>query len=139
VFAILDTNVYIDHWERGAHTEALGLVERSLIVRHSAVVLSELRRGAHTRQARRVIESLRRLAPIIWTPTEADWWQAGEMVARVGVRCGWDASKKRAFQNDVLIGLTARRHGALLITSNRADFERIAEEVPLRLWFLHAA
>src|SRR5919108_281848 len=52
-WAILDTSVYIGHWERGLYTDTLELVRRRFIVRHSAVVLSELRRGARTREAER--------------------------------------------------------------------------------------
>jgi hypothetical protein len=44
-WAILDTNVYIGHWEQGLYEETLEGVRRAYIVRHSAVVLSELRRG----------------------------------------------------------------------------------------------
>lgn len=44
-WAILDTNVYIGHWEQGLYEETLETVRRAYIVRHSAVVLSELRRG----------------------------------------------------------------------------------------------
>ena len=43
-FAILDTNIYIDHWERGYYGETLETVRQAYIVRQSAVVLSELRR-----------------------------------------------------------------------------------------------
>ncbi|HSF19132.1 MAG TPA: hypothetical protein VLK65_26635 [Vicinamibacteria bacterium] len=39
-WAILDTNVYIGHWERGLYDEALAQVRQAFIVRHSAVVLS---------------------------------------------------------------------------------------------------
>lgn len=35
----------------------------------------------------------------------------------------WDTNKRRDFQNDALIALTARRHGATVITTNREDFE----------------
>jgi predicted nucleic acid-binding protein len=47
--AILDTNVYIDHWERGLYQDALENLRRAYIIRHSAVVLSELRRSARER------------------------------------------------------------------------------------------
>jgi hypothetical protein len=32
--AILDTNVYIDHWERGAHAAAFDIIRRSYVIRH---------------------------------------------------------------------------------------------------------
>jgi predicted nucleic acid-binding protein len=34
-----------------------------------------------------------------------------------------------AFQNDVLIALTARRHGATIVTANRSDFEILGREL----------
>ena len=47
-WAILDTAVYIDHWEGALGLEdALADVRRAFVVRHSSVVLSEPRRG-HT-------------------------------------------------------------------------------------------
>ena len=48
--AILDTSIYIDHWERGLYQHS-GESRRAYIIRHSAVVLSELRRGARGRDA----------------------------------------------------------------------------------------
>ncbi|MBI2155049.1 MAG: hypothetical protein HYV92_10220 [Candidatus Rokubacteria bacterium] len=37
-WAILDTNVYIGHWERGLYDAALTDVRKAFVVRHSAVV-----------------------------------------------------------------------------------------------------
>ena len=135
-WAIVDSNVYIDHWERGAHQRALDEVRRAFIVRHSAVVLSELRRGARTREAERLVESLFRLARVQWAPMAADWWQAGRLVRVIGDARGWDRRKRRDFQNDVLIGLTALHHGATVVTANRGDFELLAREIPLSLFLV---
>jgi predicted nucleic acid-binding protein len=132
--ALLDTNVYIDHWERGVHGEELARIRKAFIVRHSAVVLSELRRGARTAGARGAVEALRRAATIVWAPLEEDWWAAGELVCNIGNRRGWDVGKRRDFQNDALIALTARRHGAAVVTSSRDDFELLADEIPFRVW-----
>ena len=44
----------------------------------------------------------------------------------VGDAHEWDRNKRRDFQNDTLIALTARRHGASVVTANRADFELLA-------------
>jgi len=135
-WAIVDSSVYIDHWERGAHRRALDDVRRTFIVRHSAVVLFELRRGARTREAERLVDALFRFARALWEPTATDWWEAGRLVRVVGDARGWDRAKRRDFQNDVLIGLTARRHGATVVTANRTDFELLAREVPLSLLLL---
>jgi predicted nucleic acid-binding protein len=49
---------------------------------------------------------------------------------------GFPPDKLRDLHFDVLIALTARNQGALLITSNRADFELIRRyrEFKLEIW-----
>jgi predicted nucleic acid-binding protein len=127
--AILDTSIYIDHWERGLYQETLENLRRAYIIRHSAVVLSELRRDARGREAERLVASLYDLATIRWEPSVADWWQAGGLVRRIGDKEGWDINKRRDFQNDALIALTARRHGATIVTANSSDFELLRSEL----------
>jgi predicted nucleic acid-binding protein len=132
-WVILDTNVYIGHWEQGLYAETLAAVGRAYIVRHSAVVLSELRRGARTREAERLVTALYRLARVCWEPTAADWWEAGRLVRKLGDARGWDRSKRREFQNDALIALTARRHGATVVSANVSDFNLLARELRIQL------
>jgi predicted nucleic acid-binding protein len=127
--ALLDTNIYIGHWEHGLYEEQLIEVRRTFIIRHSAVVLSELRRGARTREAEQRVLSLHRLARFCWEPTVADWWEAGKLVRKIGDMQGWDKHKRRDLQNDVLIALTARRHGATVVTANVADFALLTREL----------
>jgi predicted nucleic acid-binding protein len=128
-WAILDTSVYIGHWERGLYEETLDLVRKSFVVRHSAVVLSELRRGAGTRGAQRLVDALYRLATARWEPTAAEWWEAGRLIRKIGDARRWEKNKRRDFQNDALIALTARRHGATIVTADRTDFELLAREL----------
>jgi len=132
-WAILDTSVYIGHWERGLYEEALAAVHDAFVVRHSAVVLSELRRGARTREAQRLVNALFRLATVRWEPHAADWWEAGNLIRKIGDSQGWETSRRRDFQNDTLIALTARRHGATVVTADRADFGLLAREVRLQM------
>jgi predicted nucleic acid-binding protein len=127
--AILDTNVYIDNWERGLYQETLENLRRAYIIRHSAVVLSELRRGARDRDAQRLVARLFALATVRWEPSVADWWEAGRLVRVIGDKQDWDITKRREFQNDALIALTARRHGATVVTANFADFELLRSEL----------
>jgi predicted nucleic acid-binding protein len=129
--AIFDTGVYVDHWERAAYGESLETLRRAFIVRHSAVVLSELRRGARSRESQRLVAKLFALAKVCWEPSAADWWEAGKLVRDVGDKQGWETHKRREFQNDALIALTARRFGATVITTNQADFELL--RAPLRI------
>ena len=116
--AILDSSVYIDHWERGLYHETLENLRRAYIIRHSAVVLSELRRGARGSDAKRLVASLFELATVRWEPSVTDWWEAGRLVRTIGDKQNWDIRKRRDFQNDALIALTARRHAATVVTTN---------------------
>jgi predicted nucleic acid-binding protein len=133
VWAVIDTSVYIDHWERGLYDEALERVRRAFIIRHSAVVLSELRRGARTRAAERIVARLHALARDPWAPMQNDWWEAGRLVRTIGDAYDWDRSKRRDFQNDVLIALTARRHGATVVTANREDFTLLGRQLDVSI------
>jgi len=127
--AIMDTNVYIDHWEHGLYQETLDNLRRAYIIRHSAVVLSELRRGARDRDAQRLVARLFALATVRWEPSVADWWEAGRLVRTIGDKRSWDINKRREFQNDALIALTARRYGATVVTANITDFELLRSEL----------
>jgi predicted nucleic acid-binding protein len=128
--------VYVDFWERGLHAPTLQAIHAAFVIRHSAVVLSELRRGARTQQARRTVEGLYRLATEVWEPHAGDWWQAGKLVREIGDQQTWDVHKRREFQNDVLIALSVRRRGALLVTSNRSDFQLLERRLALRAQYL---
>ena len=127
--AILDTSVYIGHWELGLYQDILENLRRAYIIRHSAVVLSELRRGARGREAERLVTALFELATVRWKPSVADWWEAGRLIRTIGDKRGWGINKRRDFQNDALIALTARRHGAAIVTANSLAFELLQSEL----------
>jgi predicted nucleic acid-binding protein len=135
-WAILDTNVYIGHWEQALYSDALAAVRRAFVVRHSSVVLSELRRGARTQEARRLVDALYRLAHIQWEPTASDWWEAGRLVRDIGDEQSWNRSKRRDFQNDALIALTAHRHGGTIVTANRGDFDLLTRVLGVPILFV---
>lgn len=132
-WAILDSDIYIGHWERGLYQEDLARVRKAFIVRHSSVVLSELRRGARTPLARRLVDSLHRIARVRWEPNDQDWWEAGRLVREIGDAEDWEINKRREFQNDALIALTARRHGAAVVTANAGDFNLLSGELGIRV------
>lgn len=135
-WAILDTGVYIGHWERGLYDAPLAEVRKAFVVRHSAVVLSELRRGARGSASRKRVDDLFHLATIVWAPDTTDWWEAGKLVRDVGDRAKWEIAKRREFQNDALIALTARRHGASIVTTNHADFSLLERRLNLEVVYL---
>jgi predicted nucleic acid-binding protein len=132
-WAILDTTVYVGFWQRSLYAAEIDAVHTAFVVRHSAVVLSELRRGARTAAAERMVVELRRRSPEVWVPTESDWWEAGRLSRALGDARDWDRTKRHEFQNDALIALSARNHGATVVTANRRDFELLGKALRLPL------
>jgi predicted nucleic acid-binding protein len=130
--AILDTSVYIENFRSGRFT--LTLLRAPWIVRCSAVVLHELRRGARTpRELRFVGELARRVRTL--TPTERHWLKSAEILARLGAEKGYDSKKLRDLAFDTLIALSARDAGATLITCDREDFAKIGKHLAFKVAF----
>jgi len=66
----------------------------------------------------------------------ADWWDAGRLIQQFGDARHWNTSKRRDFQNDALIALTAKRHGATVVTADRADFELLGSALHIQVRFV---
>ncbi len=130
---IFDTSVLVDELRTGRHRQRIESVQG--LVRTSSVVLAELWRGAVGAAERGFLRSLSRNHPIL-IPTEKNWLESGEMLARIRADHGFAPAKLRDLHFDVLIALTARSCGARLITANRVDFELIKKyrEVKLEVW-----
>jgi predicted nucleic acid-binding protein len=101
----------------------------------SSVVLAELWRGAVSTFDHEFLLELASKRPIL-TPTQKNWIESGQILAQIRRDRGFEPRKLRELHFDVLIALTARTHGAKLITSNRANFELIREyrEFELEVW-----
>lgn len=97
----------------------------------SAVVAAELRAGPRTAAAREALER-RVLAPYfrhgrVLTPSAAGWDAPGTTLATLAEREGLDVRQApRSFVFDVLVAHSCREAGAVLVSANRRDLERIA-------------
>ena len=127
---ILDTSVFIDQVRTGRHEERIQNV--SGLIRSSAVVISELGRGASSLAEQNFLRTLQKNHPVL-LPTIKNWIESAQILSKIRVKKGFSPDKLRDLHFDVLIALTARSYGARLITSNRADFELIATHVPFQL------
>lgn len=130
---IFDTSIFIDDLRTGRHQRRIQALVG--LIRTSSVVLAELWRGATKPAERRFLQALGKNHPIL-TPTEKNWLESGQMLSRMRVDYGFTPDKLRDLHFDVLIALTARSHGARLVTSNRADFELISRyrKLQLEVW-----
>ncbi len=130
--AVLDTSVYIEIFRSGRFT--LELLRSPWIVRCSAVVLHELRRGATTALERRFVDELARKIRII-TPSERHWLESAEILSIIRRKKGYSPNKLRALAFDALIALSARDLGATLITCDRADFAELRLYRPFKVLY----
>ena len=130
---IFDTSVLVDELRTGRHRKKIESVDG--LVRTSAIVLAELWRGATDAAERKFLLALTKNYPTL-TPTGKNWIESGEILARIRADRDFSPAKLRDLHFDVLIALTARFHGARLITTNRSDFELIHRyrEFKLEVW-----
>ena len=130
---ILDTSVLVDDLRTGRYRRRIAAFNG--IIRNSAVVMAELWRGVVKPAEREFLRALGRNHPTL-TPTEKNWLESGEILGEIRADRGFAADKLRDLHFDVLIALTARSHGACLITSNRTDFEMVASyrKFQLQIW-----
>jgi predicted nucleic acid-binding protein len=129
--AILDTNVYIDWFNRGLREE---LLEGPGLVRYlSAVVLMELRVGATMLPARRAVDQLARAYQAgkrVVAPSEELFDPAGRTLQRL--REAGREIRRASLVSDVLIAHTARALGATVFTADE-DYEVIQSVLDFEL------
>jgi len=119
---IFDTSVLVDQLRTDSHRRRIETLNG--LIRNSAVVMAELWRGVVTPADREAVLALVRNHPTL-TPTEKNWLESGQILGKIYAAKGFSPDKLRDLHFDVLIALTARSHGARLITSDQADFELI--------------
>ncbi|MBI2358420.1 MAG: PIN domain-containing protein [Deltaproteobacteria bacterium] len=134
---ILDTNIYI-------HC----MLDRSFALRHvdqygrrlpstffSSVVAQELIVGCTddltVRRVQNFLRPFERVRRIV-NPAYEEWKEAGYIAVKIRLKRPDFRSKKIALINDILIALSCRSIGAVLVTLNSQDFEVIRRFVRFR-------
>jgi predicted nucleic acid-binding protein len=130
----VDTNLYIDALRTAEGKISLSAFHAAYApFEHlSAVVAQELRAGVRGSAAARLEDSI--LAPFerrgrLVTPTYAAWKETGRVLAELIAPTGWN-TVSRSFVNDVLLAMSCRESGMVLVTKNVADCARIADVRP---------
>ena len=98
------------------------------------IVAQELRAGvrAGDRKAleRHVLKVYERASRMI-TPSADAWHRSGDLLAEMARKEGLEIARvSKAFANDVLLALSCREAGCILVTDNERDFQRIRRCVP---------
>lgn len=127
---IFDTNIYIRCvLDRDFSLQHAGRYTRDLpSTFFSSVVVQELVVGCVDELALRRVQNFflpfERVRRIV-NPGYDDWKEAGLVAVRIGVRRPDLRSKKVGLIHDIMLALSCRRIGAVLVTLNSQDFELI--------------
>jgi predicted nucleic acid-binding protein len=128
---VLDTQLFISAFRDPAANEALQQFHSVFApFEHlSVIVARELRAGvrAHDRKAleRHVLRVYERANRTI-TPSADAWYRSGDLLAEMALKEGLEIARvSKAFANDLLLALSCREAGCVLVTDNERGFQRI--------------
>ena len=129
---VLDTQLFIQAFRDAGANDALQDFHRVFAPFEylSVVVAQELRAGTRNAKGRRALEAnvlnvfLR--ANRVITPSGDAWQRSGDVLAEMARKEGLEVARlSKAFGNDVLLALSCREAGCVLVTGNLRDFRRI--------------
>ena len=129
---VLDTQLFINAFRDPVANEALQRFHRAFspFEHFSVIVGQELRAGVQRLQDRKALERnilkvFTRASRII-TPSAEAWHRSGDLLAEMARQEGLETARvSKAFANDVLLALSCREAGCVLVTDNERDFQRI--------------
>jgi predicted nucleic acid-binding protein len=134
---VLDTQLFINAFRDPVVNEQLQQFHRAFspFEQFSVIVAQELRAGVRRpadRKAleRNVLEVFQRANRTI-TPSAEAWHRSGDLLAEMAKQEGLETVRvSKAFANDVLLALSCREAGCVLVTENTRDFQRIRRFIP---------
>ncbi len=144
---VLDTQIFINAFRDSRANEDLRSFHRAFApFEHlSVIVAQELRSGIrrpHDRKAleRNVLDVFERVGRTIRPSTDA-WHRSGDLLAEMARQDGLEIARvSKAFANDILLALSCRESGCVLITENEHDFSRIRRFISfefMKPWPIH--
>jgi predicted nucleic acid-binding protein len=129
---VLDTQLFINAFRDAVANEALQRFHRAFapFEQLSVIVAQELRAGvtqpSHRKALERNVLRVFERASRTITPSTDAWHRSGDLLAAMATQEGLEIARvSTAFANDILLALSCREAGCVLITENDRDFSRI--------------
>lgn len=129
--AVLDTSFLIEHFRKGAVQEVFINLNRYYHITFSAVVLMELLSGSFDKKEQKLIEQIKKNFTVI-SVSERQWYATGEVMLKLRRDKKIDSLRIRNLLADILVAVSVRDIGAILITKNEKDFKLIREVLDFR-------
>jgi predicted nucleic acid-binding protein len=128
---LLDTNIFVDYLRADLHAEWVFGGVSNTVRFLSSIVLMELRLGATTARRRRAVDRIMSGFPSgrLVAPAPLLFDRAGRVFRALYGEDGGTTDRLGPI-NDILIALTARHIGAMVVTSNLKVFRQIGKHVP---------
>lgn len=124
--AVPDTSFLIEHFRKETVREAFLNLNRYYHIAFSSVVLMELLAGAYDPKERKLIDQIARNFTMI-SVTERQWFLCGEIMLKLRRDKKTDRERVKGLLADILIAVSVRGAGAILITRNEKDFHLIRD------------
>lgn len=124
--AVPDTSFLIEHFRKETVQEAFLKLNRYYHIAFSSVVLTELLAGTVGSRERKLIDQIARNFTVI-SVTERQWFLCGEVMMKLRRDKKIDRARVKGLLADILIAISVRGTGAVLITRNEKDFKLIRE------------
>lgn len=129
---LVDTQLFINAFRDPIANEALQRFHRALspFEHLSVIVAQELRAGVKRPSDRKALEKnvlrvFERAGRTI-TPSPDAWHRSGDLLSAMATKEGLEIARvSKAFANDILLALSCRESGCVLVTENERDFSRI--------------
>jgi predicted nucleic acid-binding protein len=129
---VLDTQLFINACRDPVVNEELQQFHRAFspFEHLSVIVAQELRAGVRRPRDRKALErnvlKVFQRANRTITPSAEAWHRSGDLIAEMARQEGLETVRvSKAFANDVLLALSCREAGCVLVTDNERDFQRI--------------
>ena len=129
---VLDTHIFINAFRDPLVNETLQRFHRGFApFEHlSVIVAQELRAGVRHPKDRKALErnvlKVYERANRTIAPSANAWHRSGDLLADMAQQDGLEPARvSKALANDVLLALSCRESGCVLITENHRDFSRI--------------
>lgn len=124
--AVPETSFLIEHFRKGTVQEAFLDLTRYYHIAFSAVVLMELRAGAFDPKEQKLIDRITRNFTVL-TVSERQWSVCGEIMMKLRRDKKIDHERIKGLLADILLAVSVRDTGAVLITKNEKNFKLIRE------------
>ena len=129
---VLDTQLFINGFRDPVVNEELQRFHRAFspFEHFSVIVAQELRAGVRRPRDRKTLErnvlKVFQRANRTITPSADAWHRSGDLLSEMAREEGLEIARvSKAFANDVLLALSCREAGCVLVTDNERDFQRI--------------